>query len=72
MSLVVETVAIGTFDAGGQGVGLGVGQLGFGLGQRHLVVVRIDFDQDGAGFDVLVVDDAHLEHGAADPRRRSG
>jgi hypothetical protein len=46
-------------------VGLGIGQLGPGFGNGDLIVARIQFDQNGAGFDLLIVDDRRPQDGAA-------
>ncbi len=49
--------------------GLRIGKLRASLGDRDLVVARIELDEHGACFDVLVVGHGQLEHDAADARR---
>src|SRR4029077_6562344 len=50
---------------------LGVGQICFRLGNRDLVIVGIDPDQDIASLHVLLVIGQHLNHVAADARADS-
>jgi hypothetical protein len=46
----------------------GVGQVGFGLGQRSLIIPGIDADQHVARLHILLVGGQHLHHVAANAR----
>ena len=59
---------IGTLLCAAMADGFGVGQLGARLVDGDLIVARIDLDEHGAGFDLLVVVDRHA---AAPCRRRA-
>ena len=45
------------------------GQRSLGLGKRELKARRIDDEQDVAHLDLLIVDDAQIDHRAGDVRR---
>jgi hypothetical protein len=53
----------------GQGASFGVRELRARLVDRHLVIARIELDEDVPGFDELVVVDGDARDGAADARR---